>query len=476
MYQSKAIQLIKLFTGKECRNFLVFLKSPQLKNSEELVALGELLVSYYPKFDSPELDRVKLFNKLYRNEPYQEKKLPYLFTDLVKHIEAYLVQLYVHENESVYDHILLKVYYERNAEKYFKQTLEAQQKKEEGQLAKKIGYYFHQYEINQMANALVLNKTGHSSGDLLKRSLNMLDQFYFQEKLRSANMLFNYSDIHANEYEVILIRQIVEACNEIPFNTIPTLQAYKATYSLLTEENNNVILSELQDFIQENEDKISFDYLREIYGYIRNHHVINTNTGQSKNPLPLFELLKILIEKNYLLENGFLSPWDYQNMVITAIRCGELDYAYNFINSYRELLDPIFKGPSFHLNMAYYYFAQKDYSKTLQYVNKVDSNDDNFVLSIKVLTIKTYYELEEFVPLFYLFDSFYIFLKRNKSLSNQHKSRYLNFIKYIKKVAKIKLGSKTSAMTLKDEINEKKQSVDMRWLNFKLDELIEKDK
>ena len=378
MYQSKAIQLIKLFTGKECRNFLVFLKSPQLKNSEELIALGELLVSYYPKFDSPELDRVKLFNKLYRNEPYQEKKLPYLFTDLVKHIEAYLVQLYVHENESVYDHILLKVYYERNAEKYFKQTLEAQHKKEEG----------------------------HSSGDLLKRSLNMLDLFYFQEKLRSANMLFNYSDIHANEYEVILIKQIVEACNEIPFNTIPPLQAYKATYSLLTEENNNVILSELQDFIQENEDKISFDYLREIYGYIRNHHVINTNTGQSKNPLPLFELLKILIEKNYLLENGFLSPWDYQNMVITAIRCGELDYAYNFINSYRELLDPIFKGPSFHLNMAYYYFAQKDYSKTLQYVNKVDSNDDNFVLSIKVLTIKTYYELEEFVPLFYLFDSF----------------------------------------------------------------------
>ena len=61
-------------------------------------------------------------------------------------------------------------------------------------------------------------------------------------------------------------------------------------------------------------------------------------------------------------------------------------------------------------------------------------------------------------------------------MSNQHKSRYLNFIKYIKKVAKIKLGSKTSAMTLKDEINEKKQSVDMRWLNFKLDELIEKDK
>ena len=87
--------------------------------------------------------------------------------------------------------------------------------------------------------------------------------------------------------------------------------------------------------------------------------------------------------------------------------------------------------------------------------------------------IKTYYENEEVIPLFSLIDTFIAFANRNRKISSFHKKLYANFAKIVKKMSKIKMGSKISPLKLKEEVGEIRQIADALWLHEKLDKLIE---
>jgi hypothetical protein len=88
--------------------------------------------------------------------------------------------------------------------------------------------------------------------------------------------------------------------------------------------------------------------------------------------------------------------------------------------------------------------------------------------------METYYECGEEEGFFSLCVSFRTYIKRSKSLSENYKTAYLNFIGYSKRLFQIKINSsrKFSLPQIQKEFQEMQLLEDRGWLAEKLAELM----
>ncbi|MBL4654652.1 MAG: hypothetical protein JKY33_02355, partial [Bacteroidia bacterium] len=180
-----------------------------------------------------------------------------------------------------------------------------------------------------------------------------------------------------------------------------------------------------------------------------------------------------LLDKEIILEEKNISPWDYKNIVTVGLRVEEIEWTKKFIHDYEKKIAVEFRKNAFTYNLACLHFHQKEYTKALKLFQEVDFTDVYYSLDSKSKLLKIYYELEEVEGLYSLIDSFRTYLRRNKLISDYQKTVYLNLIKYVKKAMQIKLnGNDTKKIiVLKNEVESNKQVADINWLTAKLDDL-----
>ncbi len=119
--------------------------------------------------------------------------------------------------------------------------------------------------------------------------------------------------------------------------------------------------------------------------------------------------------------------------------------------------------------MARVNFFQKKYDAVLTLLQAVEYNDIFYMLDAKVTLIKTFYEIKEYESLDALLDSFSILLRRKKSISQQYKTIYLRFIRFVKQL--LKANSKIKHKQLLAQLEEAKNVADKGWLLEKAKEL-----
>ena len=96
-------------------------------------------------------------------------------------------------------------------------------------------------------------------------------------------------------------------------------------------------------------------------------------------------------------------------------------------------------------------------------LSTVEYGDLFMMLSVKILLIKTYYELSEAAALDSLVHSFNQLLK-NKTALGYHRQNYLNFIRFSEKLFRIIRSEKKEMENLKTEIINCKALVEKEWL------------
>ena len=240
----------------------------------------------------------------------------------------------------------------------------------------------------------------------------------------------------------------------------------------LTESEDESHFESLKQMLEKHSNKFSAKEARDMYAYAQNYCIKKINSGHSKYLNEIFYLYKELLAKEIILEDGLISPWHFKNIVTTALRLEEFDWVENFIQQYQDNLSKESKENAVNYNIAALHFFRKEYSKALKLLQKVDFTDVYYHLDSKSMLLKTYFELEEHDGLYSLFDTFKIYLRRNKLISDYQKTVYLNLVKYTKKLVKLKTGFPTikKITELKDQIKETKQIADLNWLNKKVED------
>ena len=116
-------------------------------------------------------------------------------------------------------------------------------------------------------------------------------------------------------------------------------------------------------------------------------------------------------------------------------------------------------------SLARLYFNQKKFDQVIEKLRDVEFDELTYNLDSKVLLLATYFEVEEWPALVSLADSFRTFLNRHeKDITAAKKLRYSNFIKFVKRLSKVKYQDQAAKTKVIADIKSTEGVVNQGWL------------
>jgi tetratricopeptide (TPR) repeat protein len=209
----------------------------------------------------------------------------------------------------------------------------------------------------------------------------------------------------------------------------------------------------------------------QLYYSAINYCIRRINKSDQKFLEESFQLYNELVENEIIFINDELSPWDFKNIIVLALRLGKYNWTEGFILNYNHKLPETSRENAVTYNLAQLYFYQKQYEKVIEQLQNVEYEDVSYNLNSKSMLIATYYEMDEIEPLYSLFESFRAYLNRHKDISNERRKLYSNLIRITKKLTKLSPGDAKSLEKIKTEMTQTKNIASANWLKEKISEL-----
>ena len=267
-----------------------------------------------------------------------------------------------------------------------------------------------------------------------------------------------------SEYTTRLREEIMAHLKNSDYSEHPAIEIYHMVLLTLVEEQNENHFRKLLQLLKEYPKFFAPEELRDLYFLAQNYCTKKINQGHRSYLRDYFNLSKLLLEKDLVYENGYILPSSFKNIVTVGLRLEEYDWVENFIYTYKNKLAPKYRENAFTYNLAWLHFFKEEYRKTLRLLSHVEYMDVYYILDSKILLLKTYFELEDVDAFFSLCDSFYVYLRRNELISAYQKNICLNFVKYVKRLMRARLGDNRASQGLLAEIRDASQVASISWL------------
>ncbi|MEX2590028.1 MAG: hypothetical protein WD334_07465, partial [Chitinophagales bacterium] len=419
-------------------------------------------------FKNGKPDKKNIYQYLFPNKPYKDLHCRQYLTTLSSMIEKFLETEHLQKEKQLLDHSLLEELIERNSEKLFNQTY---QKTNPDTSIKNGQFYLNQFKREDIRNRFLTHFAQRKNRFIAQpdytQTIQELDTFYLIYKLKYCCELLNYKTIGAVEQETILLDEILELLSKKNYSEIPAINIYYKILLTLTQPENENNFHELMSALKVSDHQFPQPETREMYIYAQNFCIRQINKGKIAYLNELLNIYKILLDRKIILKNEELSPWDYKNIVVTALRSKDFNWANSFINTYKAYLPTKERDNAYSYNLAKYHFYLNNYDSVLDLLQKVEYKDVFYSLDSKAMLMKTYYELRELELLYALMESFKTYLNRKKNLSEHHVKTYKNLIKITKKLTKLTNGDKKKAALIIEQINTTKPLADAGWLKEK---------
>ncbi|MEO5572182.1 MAG: hypothetical protein ABIT08_12410, partial [Bacteroidia bacterium] len=333
-----------------------------------------------------------------------------------------------------------------------------------------LKFYKRQFGYDELSYEFTSLKNNRAIDTSLQSLSDNLDIYYLSNKLKYCCEILNRQNIVQVEFRIPFLDFIVEYLNKNSFENVPILSVYFHILLMMKENENEKHYRKLKSILYKYAD-FSLNELRDIYAFVQNYCIRKVNTGNVKYLDELFEIYKLMLEKKIIIENKELAHSHFKNIVAIALRLNEFEWTENFIEHYSAFLNKELRKNSVNYNLARLYFAKKEFRKALKLLTIVEFTDVYYHLDSKSLLLKIYYEIEEIEPLFSLFSTFRVYLRRSKLISDYQRIIYSNLITQTKRLAKIKSGSNYPLQKIKNTIAADSQVADIGWLKSKIEEL-----
>ncbi len=460
---NKTIKALEQLTPQELLWFREFVHSPYFNKHENLRKLIDIIIAAAPGFDEKELAMKGVFKKIFPKEKFNPQKLSDLLTYLYRLYEKFLIQLENESDEAQNKLLLLRSYRSRKLDRQFLNTMKLI--RENGILKQTDeSRFLNEYKMETESDLYFTLQDSRTTDKSIERKTISLDLFYLTSKLKSCCEMLNRQNIVSEQYEIRMLEEVKAFVgnNFQLLENYPAIVIYYQILLTLQESATEEHYHKLTELLERHAAQIEKNELRTLYDYAQNYCIKKINSGNSKYLNEIFKLYKTLLQQELILdENGNLSQWDYKNIVTTGTRLKEYKWCEKFLHDYKEKLPAADRENAFVFNLATLYYSQKDYDKSLKLLQTVEFTDVYYSLGARSLLLKVYYEADELEPLYSLFDSFKIYLKRNKLISAYQYRAHFNLIKMTKRLAKIKSMTGLSRReTITKEIDALKKKIE----------------
>ena len=427
MQDSKLIGLLKALSKKDLAQLGKYFQFHYRKTNNAVVLFNHL-ADFAPDFNAEDLDKELAYKQVFKSKSYNDNVMRRTTSKLLEMCEEFIALNQLQQNEKAKKLALMRFYNEQGLDKHFKSVYRTWEKEQQqaGQIDEL--YFFNQFLVEQEISNQIFRQQDRSVEPNLKSISKELDNFYLMHKLKICCSSINYQLLSNTQYELPLMDELVAYLKKNEAKQPPIVCAYFYALLTLVESDNEMHFRKLSTLLFANTQTFHPDEQGDLFVLSQNYCIKRINKGDEKYLNELLELYKTGLDNGLLLKKGFLSPLDYKNIVTLGTRLQFFEWTENFIKTYSKHLNQKIRDSYYHYNLARLYFGKKDFNQILPLLNKVEHQEVFVMLDVKVMMMKTYYELGNIDLLEYIIKSVYRFFAKMEDL-NMVQNEVLKFLR-----------------------------------------------
>jgi len=462
MQGSRLILLINTLNSKEIREIKRYLDSPFFNKKPEINLLFHEII-YRISRSKADLTKKSVYGKISGiDRTYDDQEMRIWMSNLLKHIEKYLIHTDYFEDQVKSNIKLAEIYRQRNLpkpmERHFRLLEQLQSKREH----RNADFYQDEFQIQ-------LEKNRTASADARMSALNLqqmsshLDYAYFSQKLRQSCLALSHQSVYNTEYEFGLLKEILSHVEEKGLLNIPAVAIYYYGYKLLKGESDPNYFQSYKTVLTKHKNQFGQDELGDLYLLGINYCIKKYNAGERNYLVQEFELYKDGLHIGALIKNNVVSRYTYRNVVTLGLVLKEYGWVENFIHDYKKVLDEKSREGAFSLSLAQLEYSRKNYKKALELLQKSNYKEVLLNLAAKTVMLKIFYELEEFDTLSAHLSAMKVFIRRKKIIA-YHRENYINLVRFTQKLISYNFYDKEEQLSLLLQIKNTKMVAEKDWL------------
>jgi hypothetical protein len=445
---SKLLEVLRKLSTRKQTRFREYVQSPFFNKHQPTIRLLDFLMESAPEFQLEEEAKKVLYKKIYPEKKISDTQFNYVVSKLLDLLSNFLAYEEYETQAFQKKYNSLKAVHELGVPKQAASHSRQHALLQTQYPFQTIDFYYEKYRYHTMLNQIHLDKKQRLYDAHLQWQNNQLDYFYLAKKLKIAcDMLSRNIVIQAN-YEASYITDLLTWLEADSFDLAehPLIHVYYQILKTLQNSTDSAY-QKLNELIESYSKGFLPEELLLLYDYAENFCIRKINNGITRYYKAFLTIYKQKLEKQLLLEDGYLPESDYKNIVTAGVRTKDYKWTEAFIHQNKKKLRREVQENAFNYNLAVFYYATQQYSAALELLMTIFFTDISYGVGAKTIQLQIYYELQEMEPLINLIDTFRLYVLRHKTQSDYRKKANLNMLRIVKKVAKLK--EKSTFMTQK---------------------------
>ncbi len=470
MKNSKLITFLKTLSSAEMKEWGKYIEANYSKKAEDALALFDYLKKYHPEFEDKFIEKERIARKIYKNDTNAIKKIDNIMYKFWNFLEGYIIQKELEDSQKLQDFLLLKALKNRKLDKYFFKKVDELENDWKGNNYRGADHIFDLYKLKKIRishpNYVDRTSTSFNTKSLIKE----IEQLYLAVKLRlslSDFMAHGYiKDTKEKSFELLSLDYLNEFVSENNETHNIHVNIYNGLHNAYSGKADSYErLTELKKDLFNHYDSFTYDEQHDIADNLSNLFFLKYRTGTLEAINDLFELNKFLVDNNVINHEGYIVAHTFQNIVNVACGAQQTEWAEQFIEEKQHFLEENFKEDIVALSKSSVYLKTKEYEKVLDALATIKFKNVFNSAFARAIQLIAYFELDDYEELFINHHkSFSLFLLRNKTLSEEHKRSFSNFIHFTKRLFESKYTRNTDNQALRAEVIACKQIVYQSWL------------
>ena len=437
MQNGKLIHYLSLLDRQELQRFRDFVDSPYFNKHENTRQLLHYILQA-PSWTSASLQKEKAFAYVFPGKPYQAQLLSNLISYLLRLFRRFLAQEGLSSRSEEQQLTLLEKASTTGQAKLFRLEVARWERQEGERSLRHSDYHLHTYRFHQLCNDFDLKQGSRFEGDRLKQADTHFTYFTISEKLRLACEMLARSQVTGQTYELPMVNELIPflETRQEEYEQVPAVWIYLLIFRMISNDQASDYFK-LKKRLQQDSHLFPPSEGRDLYTYTLNYCIRRLNYGESAFRRETFELYQQMLSSGLLHRSGTLPTWDYTNIVSLGCDLHEYDWTYQFIEGQKDQLPSGERQNTYTYNLAVFQYQQQHYDEALALLHQVEFTEVYYNLLVRILRLKIYYEQGNHEALFYLIDTFRIYLLRNRQIAENRRRSAVNLLRFTKKLARL---------------------------------------
>lgn len=490
MENSKLIPLLQSLDKEEFKSFGRFVKSKVYNPNKNLIKLYEELKKYYPDFKPRNIEQEKIYVNIFPGKPFHIGIMRNLISDMMQLVKDFFVY-----SESIKDTFRQKTYLltelnRKDLQKFFdKEYAETSSKYKSMKVFDERTELemYNIYEVNakNLKKNLPAGRSNLYYGEI-GRKVDKLTNFFIVAALKDYFNMLSGKKIAQFEPNLTMKDEIFShiSSNKDKYFNIPIIEILYHFIQLNERGTDDKLYELIKKKIYENEKKLLKTDLKNLFLELINYCIQREHNGEKKYLKESLEIQKEMLKCGLFYdEDGYLSSHAYSNIAVSAYNAKEFEWAEKFLYDFKDKLRRGERNNAYNYNLAAKFYTQGNlssdqnekrylYETALNLLSMIKIEDFYYETRVKLHQIKIYFELDELQRALFLLDTLKHFLKKNKLMPQDVKSRYKNFADHVYHLIKLRSGSdRVTFEEFRKSVDDTSLITGRNWLKKQCDKL-----